>query len=115
MKLGYSLKHCANIGRCQAIVDGDETSRKYYSYFLDLYNAEYYSRISARAQNTMHIDKFNKPLLLPLAEDVAKLHKHLKEVDNIMSSPDPQYQELAEAVLGQIIFLIEGALGKLSK
>ncbi|KAJ8315921.1 hypothetical protein KUTeg_006528 [Tegillarca granosa] len=104
LKLGYSLKHCANIAYCHAIIDGDETTKKNYIDFLQLYNTEFYTRISSKAQYTLHIDKFNKPLLLPLSEDVTALHNHLKkEVAAIMASQEPNYQDLAEAVLAQVI------------
>ncbi|OWF40484.1 hypothetical protein KP79_PYT25103 [Mizuhopecten yessoensis] len=45
--------------------------------FLELYTAEWTTRIFLEAHGTLHLAKFNNPVLLPLTEDIQLLHNFL--------------------------------------
>nr|XP_034311344.1 uncharacterized protein LOC105333816 isoform X4 [Crassostrea gigas] len=75
LKLGHSLSKCAKILKTNAIIEENDADRKIADNFLTLYQSDWEERISAHALATLHDEKFNKPLLVPLAEDVVPLYK----------------------------------------
>ena len=59
---------------------GQMQNKQKFELFLSLCNAEWSSHeVSVHALRSLHQRKFNKPLVLPVAEDVKILHSHLDE------------------------------------
>uniref|UniRef100_K1PR58 Breast cancer type 1 susceptibility-like protein n=1 Tax=Magallana gigas TaxID=29159 RepID=K1PR58_MAGGI len=109
LKLGHSLSKCAKILKTNAIIEENDADRKIADNFLTLYQSDWEERISAHALATLHNDKFNKPLLVPLAEDVVLLNSYLctsaaSLKESLKNGVDEtKYSELAEVCLAQII------------
>lgn len=109
LKLGHSLSKCAKILKTNAIIEENDADRKIADNFLTLYQSDWEERISAHALATLHNDKFNKPLLVPLAEDVVLLNSYLctsaaSLKESLKNKVDEtKYSELAEVCLAQII------------
>ncbi|XP_065921182.1 uncharacterized protein [Magallana gigas] len=109
LKLGHSLSKCAKILKTNAIIEENDADRKIADNFLTLYQSDWEERISAHALATLHDEKFNKPLLVPLAEDVVLLNSYLctsaaSLKESLKNGVDEtKYSELAEVCLAQII------------
>ena len=84
-----------------------QKKRKNAENFLQLYHSEWNDRISLHALATLDVNKYNKPRLVPLVQDLAKLHSYL-ETKSVTLAEEMQvdlacYPELAEVCLVQII------------
>lgn len=95
LTLGHSLSKCAKILKTNAIIEEND--------------ADLEERISAHALATLHNDKLNKQLLVPLAEDVVLLNNYLCTTaaslkESLKNGVDEsKYSELAEVCLAHII------------
>jgi len=76
MRLGGSLKKCANILLSEAIKSEDEELQRIGKQYLILHDAEF-SKVSAKAKKVLDKQKFNAPKTVPLCEDVSTLHSYL--------------------------------------
>ena len=79
LKLGHSIKRCALVLRSCALRQKDERSIKNCEHFIDLFEAEWSTKISSRSLASLGSKKQNKVELLPLAEDLIKLKIHLEK------------------------------------
>lgn len=79
LKIGHSLTKCAQILRAQALIEGNDEQLRETDRFLQLYKDEWEYRVSSHALSALHGAKFNKPMYVPLAEDVIVLNKYLKQ------------------------------------
>lgn len=79
LKIGHSLTKCAQILRAQALIEGNDEKISVTDRFLQLYQDEWEYRVSSYALSALHGAKFNKPMFVPLAEDVIVLNKYLKQ------------------------------------
>lgn len=79
LKIGHSLSKCAQILRAQALIEGNDKKLRETDRFLQLYKDEWEYRVSSHALSALHGAKFNKPMYVPLAEDVIVLNKYLKQ------------------------------------
>ena len=77
LKIGHSLKECTRIQINNCALQGLVENKQKYKQFLSLCDTEWCHEISSHALRSLHQRKFNKPLVLPLAEDVKMLHSHL--------------------------------------
>ena len=77
LKLGHSLKKCVNIVRSQALRAKDKDRLEDADNFEKLLECEWSFRISRYSLNTLGTRKYNKMNMLPLAEDLEKLRKHV--------------------------------------
>lgn len=78
LKLGMTLKHCCRILKCKAIQNTDSALKEACCDFMELQNSLWKERISSSAHGTLHRATFNKPLLLPLVEDVVTFNVFLQ-------------------------------------
>lgn len=77
LKLGHSLKLCAEIVQAEAIIGDNQRRRAEAGDFIELCTRLWKWKISTHAISDLRQKKFNKPQLLPLTADIAKLHKFL--------------------------------------
>ena len=109
LKLGHSLKKCAQVLKSSALRRKDEVAIKRAKRFLDLYEADWTTKISSRSLASLGSRKQNKVEYLPLAEDLALLRKHLDEKIESVSKELTQgkkseaWNRLAKATLARII------------
>ena len=104
LKLGHSIKRCALVLRSCALRQKDERSIKNRQHFIDLFEAEWSTKISSRSLASLGSKKQNKVELLPLAEDLIKLKIHLeKKIEDLsrllegMEESNPKYVETWQA------------------
>jgi hypothetical protein len=77
-KLGHSVKHCANLLKGEIIKKkGTAQQRTQIEDFTYLFDSEWSLKLSRHANNDLYVGKWNKPTMLPLAEDVKKLNSYL--------------------------------------
>lgn len=109
LKLGHSLKACADILKSKALQTGDNVLEKQAKSFIKLYTSDWSHQISSRALNTMHKRKYNATRRIPLAKDVQLLYKFLQGKLNdaqksLNQNPNPtSWKNLAEVVLAQVV------------
>ena len=104
LKLGHSIKRCALVLRSCALRQKDGRSIKNCQHFIDLFEAEWSTKISSRSLASLGSKKQNKVELLPLAEDLIKLKIHLeKKIEDLsrllegMEESNPKYVETWQA------------------
>lgn len=75
--------------------------------FVSLYENDWTDIISSQALSSLHEKKYNKPMLIPLVEDVKKLNIYLdteaKRVCLQVKDNPHLYAELAQICLAQVI------------
>lgn len=79
LKIGHLLKKIAVIVATNAAVSGNEEIEKAATRFSTLCEARWTKSISTMALRTLRRRRWNKPLLLPLAEDTCAMTNFLKE------------------------------------
>ncbi|KAG5865996.1 hypothetical protein JTB14_006250 [Gonioctena quinquepunctata] len=79
LKIGHSLKKCANFERGNALRHGDIQRNREVENFLTLMDIEWNIRIFSNALNTLHVRKLNCTQLLPITSDLIKLNKYLED------------------------------------
>lgn len=123
LKIGYSLKKCANFERGNALRRGDIKKNKELESFLALMDIEWSMRISSNALNTLHVRKFNCTQLLPITSDLIKLNNYLEtEIKNITKQIEKDLQpsrdtwyHLASITLSKIVVFNKRRSGETSK
>ena len=108
LKLGYSLKKCAENLHFKSMMEEDENDKvKLADDFLSMYEKGWHRSISAKALATLEKMKYNKCQILPLVEDVVLLNNHLtekaEEYRNHSTITPGDYAEFAKICLAQII------------
>ena len=111
LKMGYCLKECTKIEINCCTVKGPSAAEKKarYEEFLLLCDREWSHEISSHALRSLHQRKFNKPVVLPLAEDVKLLHDYLakkaeKCTQSLSNEPSSAvWNELSKVTLTQVI------------
>jgi len=109
LKVGHSLHECANLKRAEAIQRGDTEQQNSAESFTQLYQMQWAKKISSHALRTITERKTSQGQMLPLAEDIQKLHLFLKEsaenlTDQLERSPDIKiWTQLARVTLAQLI------------
>lgn len=78
LKIGHSLKAACDIVIGQHVKGEDEIAASRVRSFLGLVSAEWDLCVSRCARTNLEEDKWNKKEMIPLTEDVMKLHKVLK-------------------------------------
>ena len=124
MKLGHVLKKCAKLCRTEAVMESDNSSAEAADKFFQLCEDEWTDEISSQAQKTLTDRHRNNIDLLPLSEDVSKLHSYLhseiSRCQKLLSEGALQNYEvtwrcLAEVVLVQIICFNRRRAGEVSR
>lgn len=108
LKAGHALKKCA------AILKGTYISRSYDDGIkrIDQFNQLFETTcdVSAHALRSLSVRKWNKPTLLPLAEDMKKLYTFMKHKINLLKSelieiPNRKiWNDLAKFTLAHVTF-----------
>ncbi|KAK3751113.1 hypothetical protein QZH41_016240 [Actinostola sp. cb2023] len=113
LKLGHSLKKCAQLVKTIALKRNDDIMLKKAKRFLELFENEWTTQISSRSLASMGAKKHNTIDYLPLTEDLEKVRQNLTSKIASLSaciqkSDGPQthhgtWFELAKATLARII------------
>ena len=111
LKLGHSIKRCAQVVKCSALRSKDENVIKRAKRFIDLFESEWTSKISSRSLASLGSKKQNKVDYLPLAEDLTRLKNHLdskmESLSSALVAEGPvnveQWSNLAKSTLSRII------------
>ncbi|XP_033108973.1 uncharacterized protein LOC117110386 [Anneissia japonica] len=110
IKLGHSLKRCCSIKRAIALKSRDVATQEQCEAFENLCEIEWPDEVSNHAWSTLYKQKWNKPIMLPLEEDVVALNVFLKKkskecsekLEACKSDTDAWYT-LAKVTLCQLI------------
>lgn len=107
LKLGHSLQKCANFLKSEGLKENNDDKIKIADTFVSLYENDWTDIISSQALSSLHDKKYNKPMLIPLVEDVKKLNSYLemeaKRVCLEVKDNPHLYAELAQICLAQVI------------
>lgn len=120
-KIGYTLKRVCEIVVGSSLMDDDREAEQKALNFIKLIDSDWNTYVSKRARTNLEQEKWNKPEVLPLTEDVVKLQTFLKSLEEksskqLKESPDPvSWKNLAESVLAQIILFNRRREGEAAK
>ncbi|KAI4899531.1 hypothetical protein NFI96_007438 [Prochilodus magdalenae] len=120
-KIGYTLKRVCEIVVGNSIMEDDGETREKAQNFIKLIESDWNTYVSKLARTNLEQNKWNKPDVLPVTEDVVKLQKHLKNLedkskDQLHATTDPvAWKNLAECVLAQIILFNRRREGEAAK
>ncbi|KAK0132576.1 hypothetical protein N1851_032543 [Merluccius polli] len=121
VKLGHSLKTVGAIMIGQCVQAEDEAAANRVRSFLGLVSSEWNHYVSHRARTNLEENKWNKKEMIPLTDDVIKLQKYLKSMEEdarekLIEGPDPKaYSMLSETILSQIILFNRRRQGEAAK
>jgi hypothetical protein len=125
LKIGHILKKCAKLVKRDAILTRNKECMEDADYFYQLCETEFGDEVSSKALKTLIHRRRNKVKLLPISEDVVKLHKYLhSEMDDCTSllaksnerqENEQTWRRLASATLTQIIVFNRRREGEVSR
>ncbi|XP_070174219.1 uncharacterized protein [Littorina saxatilis] len=125
IKLGHSLKLCADILEAKGIESEDETCRSNAKGYLKLHRLRWNDEVSAPAYKSMYRAKKGKVKRLPLSQDVSTFTDFLvagakKAAEELEKNRNPEktkddWIHLAELTLCQIILFNRRRQGEASK
>ncbi|XP_041954724.1 uncharacterized protein LOC121713822 isoform X4 [Alosa sapidissima] len=121
LKLGQSLAKISELLESKALVNGDAETATEARNFRQVYYAKWNELVSASAYRTLEEGKWNAPLLLPLTEDVKKLHSYLDEKEKeyrdglSLESSTTNWSKLAQVTLAKVILFNRRREGEVSK
>ena len=123
LKLGHSIKRCAQVVKCSALRSKDEIGIKKAKRFIDLFESEWTAKISSRSLASLGSKKQNKVDYLPLAEDLTRLKDHLdskmESLSSALTAEDSvnveQWANLAKATLTRVILFNKRDLERLPR
>ena len=105
LKIGHSLKECCRIeiNSCAVLGSSADEMKGRFEQFLHLCDGEWSHEVSSHALRSLSQRRFNKPTILPLAEDVRTLHDYLTtKGDTCLKSLSLEPTVAAWSELGQI-------------
>ena len=79
LKLGHSLKKCAMLLVSEALQTGSKYKEEKANAFIRLCDMEWSNEVSTTALSTLRTQKLNKVTIVPLTEDITKMHSFLKK------------------------------------
>ncbi|XP_070212233.1 uncharacterized protein [Littorina saxatilis] len=97
MKIGYSLKKCAQIMKAEAIKTNDNDTQNKCERFEALYSSDWFDVISASASQSIGRARMNKTKLLPSVKDVEKVNCLLEK-----DMRSDSYVTLAKSTLASV-------------
>ena len=111
LKIGHSLKECVRIeiNVCAVIGSSADEKKQKFKQFLSLCDNEWGHEVSSHALRSLHQRKFNKPTVLPLAEDVKVLHSYLTAkasmcMESLSREPTVAcWSDLCQITLAQVV------------
>ena len=86
LKLGHSIKRCAQVVKCSALWRKDEIGIKKAKRFIDLFESEWTAKISSQSLSSLGSKKQNWVYYLSFAEDLTRLKDHLDSKMESLSS-----------------------------
>lgn len=120
-KIGYTLKRVSEIVVGNSLMNDDHESGQKAQNFIKLIDSDWNTFVSKRARTNLEQQKWNKADVLPLTEDVVKLQKYLRSLEDksrqqLNESADPvSWKILAECVLAQLILFNRRREGEAAK
>ena len=119
LKFGHGLNKCASIVIGQSLRKRDQASKNAAQDFLQLMHSEWSEKVSRHALETLHTIKFNKPVDLPLTEDLVKMVTKIRsEIESLVVQEDldeKDFRRLAELTLCRIILFNKRRSGESSE
>ena len=121
LKMGYSLKQCAELKLGLCIRDKDTVGEDETNRFLKLYDMEYSDKISSVALETLHTKKARKPAILPVTNDIVEFQKYVREkIPQItkqvkLTQDSGLFKDLAQMTLSSLIVFNKRRSGETSK
>lgn len=83
LKLGHSLKKCIDILIIESVKQEDMQKKSSLENFKYVFDIQWTSNISKHASETLYKAKWNQKSLIPIADDIKKLHSYLNTYKNI--------------------------------
>jgi len=121
LRLGQSLKKCAQNLRGKAVRESCSSLRKQYDDFIDIAKEDWKLEISTQARQTIDERKWNSPKKLPLASDLKLLNTYListvAEAEHSLSaSPSAdRWRFLASCTLARIVLFNRRRSGEVQR
>ena len=125
LKLGHTLKKCAVMLISEALQTCSKEMEEKANAFIRLCDIEWSDQISSRALKTLHDMKLNRPTILPLADDIAKMTHYLSEkaaeatkqlqLSQSDACSRTAWIMLSEVTLAQIVLFNRRRVGEVSK
>jgi hypothetical protein len=124
LKIGHTLKKCAKLVKTEALLNNDNVTIEAADRFFQLCELEWNDAVSAAALKTLTNRQRNSISLLPLSEDVKKLHIYLHSqvlrgiellTGEKTESFEAAWRNLAEAILTQLISFNRRRPGEVSR
>nr|XP_029137256.1 uncharacterized protein LOC114921443 isoform X1 [Labrus bergylta] len=119
-KLGQSIQRVADIIEAEALVSQSNEKKMHVQEFRRMYTLSWNELISSAAYRTLEENKWNKPKLIPLADDVKKMHiymtnKQKEDYEQLSKKKTPKnWSNLAKVTLAQIILFNRRREGEVS-
>ncbi|XP_035812761.2 uncharacterized protein LOC118471566 [Amphiprion ocellaris] len=120
-KLGQSIQRVADIMEAEALSSQNNEKKQVVQEFRRLYSLTWNEMISSAAYRTLEEKKWNKPKLIPLAEDVKKMHMYMTDKQKqyykqlLVEKIPKNWSNLAKVILAQIILFNRRREGEVSK
>lgn len=120
LKLGQSLKACAEECLAKEIENGDEKATSERRKFLELYELQWTNQVARHALGTLREAKWNRADLLPVVADIQAVQRLLDtevgtRAEALKNDPSREnYRSLAEVVLTQLIMFNRRRQGEAS-
>lgn len=86
LKLGYSIQNCLMILKNEALMESQLEKRKEVDDMIELYKLNWSNFVLRKATEEIDRAKYNKPSLLPIAEDVRKMNKYMHDKEDVLLS-----------------------------
>ncbi|KAK4879868.1 hypothetical protein RN001_008014 [Aquatica leii] len=120
LKLGHSLRKCAQISRGVALRTGNLRRDREMQGFLEIMNLEWKNKVSSNALKTLRHRKFNCTQLLPITQDIITLNSYLdafiqEMTEKIQLNVQENWPKLAAATLSRIILFNKRRSGEASR
>jgi len=126
LKVGHILRKCAKLVKTEGILARDKATIENADYFAELCETEWKEEVSSNAHKTLRQRRRNRVDLVPLSEDVTKLHTFLhkelernvtvlQNADSTDAAKKQSWRELSITVLAQLITFNRRRQGEVSK
>ena len=121
VRLGHLLLKCSQIKRGMALREDNDDKRISAENYVFLHQTEWTDRVSSIALATLKRNKFEKPQVLPLTDDLVKFRTYLNESieklsKELLLNPSPfSWKSLAEVVLCRLVIFNKRRSGEMAK
>lgn len=122
IKLGQLLTKVSYMVKGQAIIESDSMKRAKADDFLYLVSSKWNDEVGRLGRNELEKKKWNKPNLIPLADDLKNFKLHLSETLSTSinklaqdNSDQPAWRDLCSSILASLILFNRRRQGEASK